>query len=637
MSDTNNSSDNSKNVDMKDSQTQEVTKSDPLRNSTSKSIGVRKAELMLKQYQHPGLKILVYFCIFIIGYAYSIDGSLRYTFQAYATASYGQHSLISTVGVIRAVAAAASQPTYARLCDRFGRIELFVVSILFYALGTVIESQAYDVQRFAGGAVLYQIGYSGVLLILQVMLADFSTLNWRFFCSILTTTPFIINSWVSGNILDSLYPKYSWNFCIGMWAFIFPLTCIPLLCCLFHMQSLAKKKDEWKQILSDEKENHSEWTWEKTGTFIESTKAFIFCQGRILKSLFWEIDAIGIMFIICIFGFILVPFTLASGVTDKWRQASTIAPLVVGFVLIPFFIIWEKKYARFPVAPFELLKDRGVWAALIVGVMIDWVWYMPNDFMYTVLMVAMNQSQKAAMRITMLDSFVSVLVGPMTGLLIAKVRRTKGFIMFGVSMWCIALGLLLHFRGDNNGINSQTSVNGVIGALCVMGMGTGFFTYVTQTSIATCTNHEHMAVVMALYMSSYNIGLAFGASISGAVWTNLMYKQIVKEMEKAGIDTALATFAYGSPIGAGGFIQEYVWGTAERIPVVLAYAHVQKILCIVGLILVFPMLIATLFLRDHKLVSVQSLEKGSSGEGAVVNKDDDDYIKRKFMTFVGKK
>lgn len=57
---------------------------------------------------------------------------------------------------------AAAQQVYARLSDIFGRLELLIVSILFYVVSTIIESQAYYIQRYAGGAVLYQIGYTGV-------------------------------------------------------------------------------------------------------------------------------------------------------------------------------------------------------------------------------------------------------------------------------------------------------------------------------------------------------------------------------------------------------------------------------------------------------------------------------------------
>lgn len=50
--------------------------------------------------------------------------------------------------------AAASQTTYSRLSDYSGRLELLIVSTIFYVIGTVIESQAYDLQLFAGCAVL---------------------------------------------------------------------------------------------------------------------------------------------------------------------------------------------------------------------------------------------------------------------------------------------------------------------------------------------------------------------------------------------------------------------------------------------------------------------------------------------------
>lgn len=67
--------------------------------------------------------------------------------------------MLTTISVITAFVGAAAQPVYARLSDIFGRLELLIVSILFYLVGTIIESQAYDVQRYAGCAVLYEIGY----------------------------------------------------------------------------------------------------------------------------------------------------------------------------------------------------------------------------------------------------------------------------------------------------------------------------------------------------------------------------------------------------------------------------------------------------------------------------------------------
>lgn len=89
-----------------------------------------------------------------------LDGTLRYTYQPYATASFEQHSLLATINVLRAVIAAAAQPTAAKIADVFGRAELIMVSVFFYVIGTIIEAAATDLDTFAAGAVIYQIGYT---------------------------------------------------------------------------------------------------------------------------------------------------------------------------------------------------------------------------------------------------------------------------------------------------------------------------------------------------------------------------------------------------------------------------------------------------------------------------------------------
>lgn len=70
------------------------------------SIGIRKSELLMKQYNHWAFQVFFLFTVFLVAYAYSLDSTIRRTFQATATSSYSQHALLSTVNVIKAVAAA---------------------------------------------------------------------------------------------------------------------------------------------------------------------------------------------------------------------------------------------------------------------------------------------------------------------------------------------------------------------------------------------------------------------------------------------------------------------------------------------------------------------------------------------------
>ena len=66
-------------------------------------------------------RICILIGIFLIAYAYGLDGTLRFTYQPYATASFNNHSLLATVNVLRSVIAVVAQPVAAKI----GRLTYF--------------------------------------------------------------------------------------------------------------------------------------------------------------------------------------------------------------------------------------------------------------------------------------------------------------------------------------------------------------------------------------------------------------------------------------------------------------------------------------------------------------------------------
>ena len=101
---------------------------------------------------------IVFSSIFFVSYILGLDFLVRGSYVPDATSSFQNHSLLSTINVIRGVVAAAVQPSTARLTDVFGRIEVFTVAVILSTTGTIIETFSVNVQGFAGGAVLYQLG-----------------------------------------------------------------------------------------------------------------------------------------------------------------------------------------------------------------------------------------------------------------------------------------------------------------------------------------------------------------------------------------------------------------------------------------------------------------------------------------------
>ena len=604
-----------------------------------KSFGVLREELMMAANTNNWQKGAFYFSIFIGMFVALMESAVVTVFASYATNDYKQHSLMSTVGIIRNVVSAASLPIYARASDTFGRLEVFVFSTVLRVIGLVVMSQATTINKYAGGIVLYGLGFTGARALWQFNLADASSLRYRFLTAAVLHLPNIIITWASGSIVSGLLHRYKWNFGIALWAFTFPLACIPYLALSFRMRWIASRTESWAHLRNEERKsylgmNESTHKYEeniRNGNRNWSVKAKVFLirTGYISKALFWKVDLVGCLFVVLICGLILVPLTLAGGVLTKWSRASTIAPLVIGFVTIPFFIVWERKLARFPLIPFPLLADRGIWAAFVIAILYTFVSGMPSTYAYPVLLVGMNATETVATRITQLEGFVTSLTIPIFGLVLAYYRRSKGFVILGVCVWFIAMGLFVHFRGDNDGIRGKYYRDGVAVGMCLMGFGVAFIARLVVVSAQACTNHEYTALIIAVFASLYSIGSAFSKCVTGAIWTQKMYSTIVQKMIQLDVDPELAKAAYQSPYT---FIKTHDWGTPARVAVVLAYADIQRKMCITGLCLCVPTLIIAFCLRDHYLVSTQSLEqdtdRGFKGgnKSQILYKNDDDVI-----------
>ncbi|PYH30566.1 putative siderochrome-iron transporter Sit1 [Aspergillus neoniger CBS 115656] len=506
------------------------------------SPGVQRIEA-LSSHLHILDRVFLFCGVFLIAYVYGLDSLLRGTYQPYATASYESHSVLSSVDILRAVIAAAAQPTAAKIADVFGRLELILVSIFFYTL----------VEQFAAGAVLYQIGYTAISLLVEVLVADVTSLRSRLLFSYIPTLPFLINTWISGNITGAVLKMTTWRWGIGMFAIIYPICTLPLLMVLYIVYHRAKK---------DGTVDHIAGAFRTLGV------------RRLAIELFWQLDVIGIILMIAFLAMILVPLTIAGGLDSQWKKARIIAPLVLGLCCIPAWVIWERS-CKHPMVPLKLLKDRACWGALRIAVMLNTAWALQSEYLYIVLIVSFGESITSATRIRSLYSFASVLTGSILGLVVYKVRLLKPFIVGGTLLFMVAYGILIYYRGGP----TSSSHSGIIGAQILLGIAGGLFPYPAQASIQAATKHER--------------------SISGAVWTQVLPGELNSRLG----NTTMAAQAYKDPFT---FSTTYPIGTSDRDAVVAAYKHAQRLLCITGICLTVPLVAFSLCTRNLVLTKEQS-------------------------------
>lgn len=203
--------------------------------------------------------------------------------------------------------------------------------------------------------MLWTVGLRAFQLLFEIVLADVSSLRNRVLFSYIPGLPYIINTWISGNVTSTVLANSSWEWGIGMWAIIIPVTTIPIFVSLFLVTRKAKRQGKLDNIQSI-----------YTGKTLKE-KVIIF---------FWQFDLVGIILISGFLCLLLIPLTIAGGVAARWRGGDIISMLVIGFVCIPAFVIWESKFAKYPCIPFHLLKNRVILACLVIALLFNACWYL---------------------------------------------------------------------------------------------------------------------------------------------------------------------------------------------------------------------------------------------------------------------
>lgn len=165
---------------------------------------------------------------------------------------------------------------------------------------------------------------------MEVIVADTTSLRSRLFFSYVPAVPFLANTWIGGEVIDDIQATNNWRVGFWVWCVALPICALPLLGSLWWVNHKAKRAGALEYYKTPVQE-HGSW--------------------EVVKALFWQLDVIGIILTICVFGFILVPLTLAGGHDPTWGEVKIIAPLVIGVLCIPVWIWWER-IAPHPMVPF---------------------------------------------------------------------------------------------------------------------------------------------------------------------------------------------------------------------------------------------------------------------------------------------
>lgn len=410
----------------------------------------------------------------------------------------------------------------------------------------------------------------GISYCLTVFVSDTTHLKNRALMLAFVTTPYIITTWIGGVVTAAILQGPGWRWGFAIFAFTIPVAVIPLIVLFFWNQRKARRM----------------------GLITHQHSPFNLAT---IKRYAIEVDLLGITILAAGMALFLLPFSLYSYQALKWRSPMIICMLVFGAVLIGVFLLYEKYLAPVTFIPVKLLYDRTVFFGGMMFVFLFFQSMIWNSYFLSMCQVVYGLKIRDAVYVSNIYRTGSCLFGIVVGILIKYTGRFKWLnLYFAMPLTILANGLLIHFRvpGTNIGYIVMTQI-----FIAVAG---GTAVLCGEMAMMAPSDHQHIAVILAILNLFSSVGAAAGGTVSTAIWTSVFPVRLDRYLPKD-VDRKRV---YGSII----WQLAYKTGTPERAAINRAYGDTQQLMLITSLSLLGGGLICTALWRDINLKNMKQVK-----------------------------
>lgn len=338
------------------------------------SRGVTRMEAVYREAQTNRTTFyLIGASVLVCAWAYSLDSSTTSYYSIDASSHYKQHSsVLATLSVATNIISAVAKPFIAKISDNTSRPYTYLLALVFYTLGYIVAASSQSISAYVTGESFVAVGGAGLDLINDIIVADLTPLEWRGFVSSLLSTPFIINTWFAGKIVDAISSRNQWRWGYGMFAIIMPAVLTPAIATLIYLDRQAKMHGIVNMASSNaarraaaeaaESEGYEGPHGTITAPVIRDNETF---REKVIRNL-EEIDALGLLLLGFGWALLLLPFSLKTYAVDGWKNPSLVAMMVVGGILLIAYVVYEIFWARVPSAPRRLVFNKTFIMAIII-------------------------------------------------------------------------------------------------------------------------------------------------------------------------------------------------------------------------------------------------------------------------------
>ncbi|KAG9251595.1 major facilitator superfamily domain-containing protein [Emericellopsis atlantica] len=443
-------------------------------------------------------------CVYLVnGFQSNVGGTL----QPYAVSEWNAHSMITVISVVTNCMMAAVYIPLSKILDVWGRAEGFLLMAALATTGMGLMAGSGNLATYCVANVFWQVGWSGLIYSIDVITADSTKLHNRGLAYAFTSSPYMITAFAGPKSAEAFLNGPGWRWGFGAFTIILPVVAAPMYLLLKWNLHKAKKRG---LLVAKHTESQSILQTLKWG-FIEFDIAgsFLFAAGLII---------------------FLVPFNIAESAPQGWRTPYIIAMIVVGFVLLVLFGLWERFVAPVPFFKYDLLVDRTVLGVCLLDFIYMIAYSCWAGYFSSFLQVVNNLPPSEAGWIDNTFTIVSGVLLFLVGWSMSKTGRFKWLLVVGIPLYVFSQGLMIHFRQPGQ------SIGYLIMCEVLISIAGATFILCMQVGLLAAVDHQYVATGLAVLSVTGSVGGAVGSSISGAIWTNTFQAKLADWLPADALD-----------------------------------------------------------------------------------------------------
>ena len=433
------------------------------------------------------------------------------------SAEFQSSAVYTWIGSAFLLANAASIPSWGKISDIFGRKPMLMLANVIFMIGSLIVALAHNIAMLIAGRAVQGLGAGGLTILVKIVIGDIFPLNIRSVFYGVIGGVWAVAAATGPAVGGALTEKVSWRWYVQLQAteepqanhitrcfyINLPLDGVAVLIIFFFLD-------------------------------IQTPRTPLLAG---LKAVDW----VGSILIVS--GTLMFLYGLQSGgVQAPWGSVKIVCLLAFGLLAWALCILWELRYAKFPVMPMTLF-EKVTNAATLFCVFVQGVVFISSDYYLPLYFQTIRGWTPLQSGLLVLPTALTLSLGSLsTGWIVARTGWYLPPICLGLFLMTLGYGLFIDF-------DAYSSWPKIILFQVVAGLGVGPLFQAPIIALHAHTKPRDVATATSTLGFIRQLAQAISVTIGQVAYQNEMAKKEFTLMA-SGISPSLARLLTSGGSGA---------------------------------------------------------------------------------------